>query len=355
MIETRRDLFRTGNQTNSPVWEDQHAHFELLARVASLYYLEDKTQQEIAKETGLSRQKVQRLLRQAREQHIVEIHVHAVPVYHVQLEAKLKEIFHLKDAIVAPFHPDEHQRRYSVAYAAADYLERHTHDGFQVAVGLGRNASEVANNFHPNHHLDCTFISAMGGAPQSNYQYNPNEIATRFASRSGGKTQLLYAPAYVEKRKVRDMLLAQDAVKATIQLAQHADAAVIGIGTANDDSILIRAGCQSVEDVRLLRSSGAVGEILGNYFDQYGYKVPSDLHSRVISLSLQEIAEIPLVIAIASEPEKPMALYGALRTKVINTLVVDCQLAIAVLRLAGVNDLKEEHELLGILSDKDIG
>jgi DNA-binding transcriptional regulator LsrR (DeoR family) len=48
-----------------------------------------------------------------------------------------------------------------------------------------------------------------------------------------------------------------------------------------------------------------------------------DLESKVINLSLQELAVILNVIAVVSESEKSSALLGALRTNVINTRVVD--------------------------------
>src|SRR5512140_1097596 len=125
-----------------------HIDFELLSRIAARYYLEDRTQAEIAGEFGLSRQKVQRLIRRAREQGIVEIHVHSVPVLHIELESKLRATFGLQDALVATSHPDEAMSRRHVARAAAEYLERHIAGESVVAVGLGRNTSLVADLFN---------------------------------------------------------------------------------------------------------------------------------------------------------------------------------------------------------------
>jgi DNA-binding transcriptional regulator LsrR (DeoR family) len=330
-----------------PELEESQVKFELLARVATLYYLEDKTQAEIAKEIGLSRQKVQRLLKQAREQRVVEIHIHAIPMSHFQIENKLKEVFNLRDAIIAPSHPSERQRRLSVAQAAAAYLDRNLKDGQKVAFGLGRNASEVANTFRPTRALNCLFVSAMGGSARMGDEINPNEICTRIAARSGGKAQQLYAPAYVESKQVRKLFMEQEAVRETITLAREADIAVMGIGTANDDSILVQAGCQTIDQMKNLRKIGAVGEIVGNYFDMNGKKVPSDLDERVISLSLQELKDIPLVIAVASEFDKDVAILGALRTGAIHTLVTECQLALTVLQYAGVSDMDVECSYLG--------
>lgn len=321
--------------------------FQLLSRVASLYYLEELTQNEVAKELGLSRQKVQRLLKQARELHIVEIHVHSIPVLHMEQEAKLKSTFNLQDVVVAPAHPDEHRSRSAVARAAAAYLASQLRDGSIVAIGLGRNTSEVANAFRSTHQHNCTFVSAMGGSPYIGASINPNDIASVFAARAGGTAQALYAPAYVESQRVRDTLLNQQAVKESLEMARKADLAVIGIGTPNDDSILVEAGCISLAGVRRLRDMNAVGEVLGNYFDEDGKAIDSDLKARLIALNLNDLKRIPKVIAVASEKEKSLAILGALRSGVVKGLITDCDNAVRILQLAGVTDLREDKTLLG--------
>lgn len=338
--------------TNSEVdpnkdWLDLREPFELLSRVASMYYLEDKPQIKIAEELRLSRQKVQRLLKQAKDQHIVEIHVHAVPVLHMELENKLKELFGLQDVVIAPSHPDESYRRYSVARAAAAYLERNLKDGSVVAIGLGRNTSETATCFQPSRWYDVTFVSAMGGSPLLGASTNPNEICAKFASRSGGKAEFLYAPAYLESRRVHDMLVDQETIKRTLNLARDADIALMGIGTVSDDSILVQAGCLANSEAQRLRDLGVVGEILGNHYNEQGQIVRSELNGRIISLSMTELHTIPLVIAVASEMDKSKAILGALRTKVIHTLIIECKLAVEILRLAGVTDLHEEETHVG--------
>jgi DNA-binding transcriptional regulator LsrR (DeoR family) len=334
-------------EQSQPEQGDQHAVFELLARIASLYYLEERTQSEIAREVGLSRQKVQRLLRQAREQRIVEIHVHTAPVLHMELENRLKETFHLSEAIVAPSHPDERHCRMAVARAAASYLERHLSDGMTVTVGLGRNMSETAGFFRPSRAIDCTFVSAMGGSPYMGESINPNNICSNLAAQARGHAQSLYAPAYVEGRRARDMLIVQDTIRETLTQAKRADLAILGIGTPTDDAILVQAGCLSVAEAQRLREIGAVGEVLGNYFDEEGREITSDLDERLIGLTLKDLQRIPKVIAVAGETEKSRAILGALRTGAVGMIVTECKNALAVLRLAGVTDLAEEDTLLG--------
>ena len=324
-----------------------HVEFELLARIASEYYLQNRTQAEIAEQFGLSRQKVQRLICRARDQGIVEIHVHSVPVLHMELESKLRATFGLQDAVVATSHPDEVLCRRHVARAAADYLERHMAGENVVAVGLGRNTSMVAGLFNPPRPLDATFVSAMGGSPGFGSSINPNEVCATFAAHSGGRAQALYAPAFVEDAELRDSLLSQQAVAQTLDLARQSSRAVVGVGTPTDDSILVHAGCLSKDQARALRAAGAVGEIIGNYCDIAGRPVLSTAQNRLVGLTLEELQQIPLVIAVAAESGKAAAILGALRSGAIRVLITECRNAFEVLRLAGVTDLEEEASLLG--------
>jgi DNA-binding transcriptional regulator LsrR (DeoR family) len=55
---------------------------------------------------------------------------------------------------------------------------------------------------------------------------------------------------------------------------------------------------------------------------------------RLIALSIDDLRHIPTVIAVASEPEKKLAILGALRTGIIAVLIVDEANATALLDLA---------------------
>ena len=74
--------------------DDTRAIF--LARVASLYYDQNQSQQEISKELGVSRSAISRFLTEARERGIVEIIVHYPWRTCPLLEQELKSTFNLK-------------------------------------------------------------------------------------------------------------------------------------------------------------------------------------------------------------------------------------------------------------------
>jgi DNA-binding transcriptional regulator LsrR (DeoR family) len=309
--------------------------FELLARIAHRYYIDGRTQEEAAREFGLSRPKVQRLLERARWAGVVDIHIEVPPWLHLDLEDDLRERFGLAEVIVTPARPDPRSQREEVARGAARYLDRRLRAGNVVAVSHGRDAGEVPRFFRPGHRLACTFVSAMGGSPDVDEPTNPNEICRALAERSGGRAVSLYAPAHVESAEMRDRLLEQQAVADTLGLAAGADVALVGIGGTDDGCTMVRSGCFSAEEIGRLRSLGAVGDILGNYVDSLGRTVASPESARLIGLAMDDLRRIATVVAVVSEPEKPPAILGILRSGVVDVLIVDEGNARAVLDLAG--------------------
>ena len=310
-------------------WDDH----ELLARIAHRSYVDGRTQEEIGQEFGLSRPKVQRLLDRARATGVVEIHIETPPGLNLDLEARLKDEFGLKDAIVSPVRPDTETQRAAVARSAARYLERRLRDGDVVAVSHGRDTGEVPRFFRPAGDLDVAFVSAMGGSPRVDTPTNPNEICRALAEKCGGRAESLYAPAYVEDGAVRDRLLEQEAVAATLEIAAAANVALVGIGGTDDDCTMVRSGCLSLDEIARLRDQGAVGDVLGHYFDVHGGLISAPHGDRVIALSMGDLRRVGTVVAVAGEPEKTVAILGALRGQIVDVLIVDESNARSVLEL----------------------
>jgi DNA-binding transcriptional regulator LsrR (DeoR family) len=309
------------------------SYFEFLTRMASLYYLEGKTQVEVARALGISRQKVQRLLRQARDLGIVEINIKTLTAVSRDLEKKLKSKFDLNSALVAASHPDEEERRRSVSRAAAGYLERHLFDGMVVTLGMGRNTGSIPGFYHPSRRIDCTFVSAMGSSPHVGESINPNDICQKLAASSGGRAIHLHAPAYVENEDVRDILYAQEAVGPILKKAKKADIAIVGIGTPSADATLVRMDCISTNEARRLAKSGAVGDVLGAFFDEDGRLIDPEEHGHLVGLTLEDLRSIGTVVAIVSEKDKSKAILGALRTGAIHILITDSDNAMEVMRM----------------------
>lgn len=307
---------------------------ELMTRVASQYYLEGMTQEAVARSLRLSRPKVGRLLERARTVGIVEITVHVPPDLGLHVEAALVAEFGLDRVVLVADQNDDAGQRASVARAAAGYLKRQLRDGDVVALGMGRNVGAVGDFVGTSQPRAATFVSAIGGSPLVDAGVNPNEIGRRLAEAFGGSAEVMYAPAYAETSEVRDAFINHDDVRDVLQRARTANVALIGIGNARDESAVVQMGCFSMAEMRRLRDRGAVGDILGSFFDADGLAVIDGIGDRVVAIGRADLDAIECVVAICSERDKGEAVLGALRSGMVNVLVTNLSTAGTVLELS---------------------
>ena len=251
---------------------------------------------------------------------MVDIAIRTHPALSAQLEADLAARFGLAGAFLVADQYSQDAQRAMAARAAGDLLARSLHDGDVVAVGMGRNVGAVPDQLPRLSGRSCTFVAAMGGSPQVGTGINPNDICRRLAESFGGKAENLYAPAYAETRLAGKPSCAT-AMSARRWLAPLAQTALVGIGDARNDSAVVQMGCFSAAEMSTMREAGAVGDILGFFFDIEGKPAGGGIGQRVVGLSADDLRAVPRVIAVSSEESKARSVLGALRTGMVDVLV----------------------------------
>jgi len=314
---------------------EQIEETNLLTEISVAYYQDGATQEEISKRFGLSRVKIGRMLKRAREQGIVEIKVKYHPVFGAKLEEQLKEKFGLKRALIALDQPTEEEQRTLLAGVVSTYLSSTLRDGMIVSVGQGRNVSAVSEHIGVVNPKKCTFVSSIGGIHPRGGMLNADHIARRFAKTFDGVSETLYAPAYVRDPVLRNALLADETVRQTMDMSKKADMAIVGIGDLHESSYMVNVGWFSVQEIVEARiQQGVVGEIGGyDFYDIKGNVQDTPMSNRVIGLTIEDYKKIPQVIAIAAESSKPLSIVGALRTGAIDILATSVANAITILNL----------------------
>ena len=307
---------------------------ETLIEIATLYYYEDVTQEELSRQFSMSRAKISRLLQRARSEGLVEIRVHQPNSVGAELERVFVERFGISRLLVSVDHRDPDAQRNAVARLVAAHLEKTLLPGHTVAVGMGRNVAAVADALVTPPRGGVTFVCAIGGSLRAGEHMNPDHICRRLAARFGGESETLYAPALVTNAVVRDELYRNDTVKLTLDRARRADIALIGIGDLSEDSNMVRMGWFSPQEIAEARLGGTIGDTMGyDFIDIHGRPANTSMQGRVIGLARDDLARIPDVVAIASENTKAPAILGALRTKAINTLATSYTNVHTILRL----------------------
>ena len=313
---------------------------ELLAEVASLYYEEELTQSEIATRLGLSRVKVYRLLKQARDEQVVTIVIDWPIKRDARLERELCHTFGLTDAFVMQSHSsDQVAGIRQLGQLAARHLEQVLQDGATLTVCLGRSTYETINAIRPGFRARVRVAPALGSMPFAMREMDSGALARRLAQKLGGEVFALSAPAMAASPAAAEVLRSQRDIKRALEAAGNADAALLGIGNLDPaQSGFVKGGFMTPEELEALTAAGAVGDIAGRIFTADGQFHPNLYGDRIIGISFEALRRIPRTIAVAMGLEKTSAIFGALCSGVIQVLCTDDRTASAVLSRVNGNE-----------------
>lgn len=314
-----------------------------MVRVARLYYEDGRTQEEVAAALGISRPRVSRLLKQARDTGIVRIQIVDPTSTQSDLERTLMRTFGLSGAIVVACDGgSEELVRARLGHAAARYLGTILAHGDVVGVASGRTLYAMATAPRPSRTVRATFVPLLGGLQRVPACFQANELARIIAEAFRADSLQLYTPAVLGDRQARDAVLASPPVADVVETWERVTVAVVGIGNlrARPGFPTLFSNYLDPATQRRLTDEGAVGGICLRYFTLEGQPC-RELSDRVSGLGLDRLQRIPRVIAVAGGPDKAEAILGALRGGYLKTLVTDEDAAREILALANV--ARHEH------------
>ncbi len=310
---------------------------ELLANLAEDYYLNERTQEQIASRYGISRSYVSRLITRAREAGIVEIIIHREIHRDRALESALERRFGLSRCVVVESagRPPEAVLR-DAGELTVEILAEVLSPDSTLAIAWGNALRATVQAIRPGRLKARRVVQMFGGLRAAPTEIMSGELVTEAARHLGATEDRLHAPWIVETPDLARSLLDQTDVAATLHRAAAADVAVVGIGAIGEStsSLIFSPRYLSQDDLEEIASCGAIGDICGRLFDGQGRACRTPLMGRVISLALDEIRQIPMVVAVAVGPQKVAAVAGALRGRLFSTLVTDTEAAQGILASA---------------------
>lgn len=311
------------------------AHQELLAQVASLYYSEELTQDAIATQLGLSRVKIYRLLKQARQEQVIQFTINWPLQREQELERALCQRFGLQEALVLRANPQDLQHTLQrLGALAARYLEQILKDGMTLTVCLGRSTYEAINAIRPGFQAKVQVVQALGSMAFAQQSLDSATLARLLAQKLGGEVTYLSAPGMADNAEAATVLRRQRDIQRVLTLAQSAQVALLGIGNLDPAlSSFVKAGLITAEEMNTMQAKGAVGDMGGQVFTADGRLFDHGWNQRVIGLHLDEMKRIPLTIAVAAGLPKAAAILGALRTGAVGVLCTDDETARAVIEI----------------------
>ncbi len=313
----------------------ESSHHELLAKVASMYYEQEMTQHHIADLLELSRVKIYRLLKEAREAQIVRILIDWPIKRSAELEERLVGQFGLERALVLRTHVnDAAQRLRQIGQLAARYLEEILVDDSTLSICFGSTTYEVIDAIRSDYQANIKVVQATGSLPHALKEYDSSALTRQLAQKLGGEALYLSSPLLADNAEAAAVIRNQEIVGRTLEQVRQVDIALVGIGDLNPTSSgFVKAGVAAASQLQAYREQGAIGDMAWQIFDSQGRLYPCELNRRIIGVTLDELRAVPQTIAVAIGISKAAAILGALQTGAINVLCTDQDTARQIIEL----------------------
>ena len=294
----------------------------LRIRAAWLYYVEQRTQSDIAQLLNVGRVTVVRMLADARARGEVRITITGDLSDITDLERSLEDAFELQQAIVVPIADPDADPVPAISAGVGRLMGSIVKSRMRIGVGWGRTLYSSLPYIESQKLEDLRVISLLGGIIQAR-RFNPAEFAWQFAELFHGEGFLIPAPALVDSTTTRDSLINHCGIDTILQMATDLDAVLLSVGGLEAATTTFRVGYLSANERRSLQAAGAVGDLLFHHFDAAGNVVDHEINQRIVSVGIDALRQVPLRIMASGGKEKIDALMGVMALVNPTVLVTD--------------------------------
>ena len=301
---------------------------DLAARAAWLYYVGNKTQDEIAARLNISRQGAQRMVALARTAGLIKFRLDRRAAECAELSERLRERFGLGFCDVVPC---SGAGVVDVALSAAEQIEIRLDqtEPLILALGSGRalraSVEQVSAQSRPQHKV----VALVGNLTRLG-RASPYDAVFRLADRTGAQCHPMPLPVIADTRAEAVQMRGQRIYQLLHALARGAQTQFVGVGFVGRGAPLEQDGFLTGAELDSLVTRGAVGEICGRVMDANGRLIQGGTNDRVMAIPLNDPA-MPQRIGVSYGAQKVLPLRAALRGGWLSGLITDEPTASAIL------------------------
>jgi DNA-binding transcriptional regulator LsrR (DeoR family) len=303
----------------------------LTATVARRYYLEGASKSDIATELGLSRFKVARLLEGARASGIVRIELDSRGEMNLDLSVRLRSAYGLRHCVVIDCPDDDDDAlRMHLGRATAELLTEIVEPGDVLGLAWGRSLMAMRTFLGRLNH--CDVVQLTGALPLPG-DASPIELVREVARGSDGQAFFFYAPMMLPDAATAQALRMQPEIARAIARFPVVTKAVVGVGAWERGQSTV-ADAVTDEERREMYDLGVRAEVSSIQIDADGRAVRTSLTERLVGIGPDQLKAVPEVIAIVYGSQKAGAVYAALRSDFVTSVVTHTALAHELLERA---------------------
>ncbi len=293
------------------------------ARAGWLYYVAGLTQDQIAQELGVSRQRAQRLVSRAIAERLIHVRLEHRISGCLDLEATMTRRFGLRLCRVAPSLGVGIDPLPSIAPTAAAEIERilRSVEPKVIALGTGRTLRATVEELTSMECEQHRIVSLNGNiSPDGSASYY--DVIMRIADRVRAPHYPMPMPVIAQSPEERDLFHQLKPIQSVLKLARGADFTFVGVGQMSDDAPLLKDGFITPEELKEMQALGVAGEVAGWAYDSAGVYLETSINQRVAGVRVST-EKGKSVVAIAGGPAKLPALIAGLKGRIFNSLITD--------------------------------
>ncbi len=298
-----------------------------ITRVAVLYYVNNVSQGNIAKKFNISRSKVSRMIKEARDKKIVEFKIRNASYQPIGIESKLEKQFKLKEVLI--YHDsdmlgyDKDLIFQNIGLLGSDYIKRTLKHNINITLTWGKTLYHVIKSINLQKEYKINIFATMGGVGLQNSNYQSSNLVKMLGERTSGNYYQLYLPLIVKNKEIKDSLIEASIIKTILGDITKVDYFISSVGTIFRNTGMYLLGGFKSEDIKILNTCGVVGEIGLNFYNKEGEFVKTGLEDRLINININEVRRVKSKVLIAFGNEKIEAILGCLKTGVIDVFITD--------------------------------
>jgi len=304
-----------------------------LIEVSVKYFLDGKTQSEIAKEMYISRTKVSRLLKKAKETGIVNININYTSNQTEYIKDELTKRFKINNIRMVKTQSSYPDTLVEIGKYAADVMSNVMFDGMTIGISWGHSVRNTVSQMKRLSYQDIKIVELFGAISYDMGESDILSIGTNLSNKIGAKFYPLPAPIFVENEEVRQTLIHTPIINNSIRMIEDCDLILTGLGTIeNEISQTIWDNYVKEDDKERIILKGGVGFLCAHFFDGRGNFLDLDINKSIIGIRSETIGKQKIIV-VAGGAKKSKAILGALRAGYIDTLISDDDTLLKVLEL----------------------
>jgi DNA-binding transcriptional regulator LsrR (DeoR family) len=300
-----------------------------VSEVAWLYYVKGLKQGEIAVQLGLSRPTVITYLKLARHRRLMDVKLSGAHFSAVALADRLRDEYGLARVLVVPSTGDADADLADVADAAAHHLLDFVEPGDELGVSWGKTLSLVSERV-PWWPVENVTVRQLIGSLANPLLPTCEKCTTEIASRLSAQCINLNAPAVCSDADLAHRLKNEPIIATQLSEMRRCNKAIYSLSPCTPDTHVVQFNIATEADVISYRDQGAVGILVGRFFDREAQPIVGALDERLIGADHALISKMAGMLVV-SGVAKTEATRAALKGGFIAHLVIDAALAEAVL------------------------